>query len=151
MEDIIVRCHVFSRRGWTSTFLFASDWTFNPTDWSNYKKFMSYCNYKVKGKTGFMCSCIQSLDSQHHNPKSHRRESVLFWKHKENSWNWVPVGPEHSVLAICSFQSELLVTERKNALCLKGSWRLLTKPKVRKEWSLNKNKGTVITRRASGS
>lgn len=148
MEDIIVRCHVFSRNGWTSTFLFASDWTFNPTGWSNYKKFMSYCNYKVKGKTGFVCSCIQSsantrawasfisawsstvsalftsstwgdlrsLGSQHHNPKSRRRESVLFWKHKENSSNGVPEGPEHSVLAICGFQSEFLVTKRKNAL-----------------------------------
>ena len=61
MKEIILRCYMFSRRGWISTLLFASDWTPNPTDLSNYRKFMGEYYYKVTDQTGFMCSCVQGL------------------------------------------------------------------------------------------
>lgn len=168
MKEIILRCYMFSRRGWISTLLFASDWTPSPTDLSNYRKFMGEYYYKVTDQTGFMCSCVQGLanirswalffslfclhcvgfihklhmvrpkkfSSQHHNLKSRRRKSLLSEITKK-TLNWVPVGLEHSELAVSPFQSEFL--------------KEVGKTKNSERWSLNKNKGTVVTRRAGPS
>lgn len=54
MKEIIIRCCMFSGRGWISTFLFVSDWTPSPNDLSHIGNLWTNITYKAKDKTDFM-------------------------------------------------------------------------------------------------